>query len=49
MTRTYYEARCARCGETFIPEDAEDTEHAAREDGTFCGGEAADMILVSVR
>lgn len=33
------EAICERCGETFIPADEDDTEHAARADGTECGGQ----------
>lgn len=33
------EAECQKCKEVFIPENEEDTEHIAREDGTPCGGE----------
>lgn len=32
------EAKCTKCGETFIPADENDTEHVQREDGTPCGG-----------
>lgn len=32
------EARCTRCGETFIPDSSDDLEHVAREDGQPCGG-----------
>jgi hypothetical protein len=33
------EAECAKCGETFIPADEDDTIHIARADGTECGGQ----------
>jgi hypothetical protein len=32
------EARCLRCGGTCNPTDADDTEHAFRDDGRECGG-----------
>lgn len=32
------EARCTRCGETFIPDSPDDLEHIQREDEQPCGG-----------
>jgi uncharacterized OB-fold protein len=33
------EARCLKCGETFIPNDEDDTIHGETEDGVECGGQ----------
>lgn len=33
-----YEARCNKCGETFVPADENDLVHCEREDGTPCEG-----------
>lgn len=33
-----YPTTCRNCGETFVPNGKTDTFHAAREDGTECGG-----------
>jgi hypothetical protein len=35
------EARCARCGETFVAVDSFDLLHVQRRDGELCGGEGA--------
>lgn len=32
------EAICRKCGETFIPANAEDIIHQIKEDGSHCGG-----------
>jgi len=32
------EVCCARCGQTFIPADADDLLHFQRRDGELCGG-----------
>lgn len=37
-SRVMLEAVCGDCAETFVPADENDLEHAAREDGTECGG-----------
>jgi hypothetical protein len=34
-----FEACCTACGEVFCPNDADDTEHFMKGDGTLCGGE----------
>lgn len=39
------EATCGTCGETFIPADDDDVEHATREDGTPCGGLAVGAVM----
>jgi hypothetical protein len=32
------EALCGKCGETFLPADAQDITHMGKQDGSFCGG-----------
>jgi hypothetical protein len=39
------EAMCGTCGETFVPADDDDVEHATREDGTPCGGLAVGVVM----
>lgn len=38
-----YEASCRKCGQTFIPDGADDMEHIQRDDETPCGGEG-DLV-----
>lgn len=38
------EARCSRCGETFIPADEADLVHAQTLAGTECGGDGVILV-----
>jgi hypothetical protein len=43
------DARCERCGETFMPADPSDLMHFQRRDGELCGGDGVTFRKYVIR
>jgi hypothetical protein len=45
----FTEARCERCGESFLPADPSDLMHFQRRDGELCGGDGVTFRKYVIR